>query len=118
MAGRCPAPLPRATAGSTSATAAASSCPASHAWRRRIRAPERGPMTTPSADRLRSGPPPVGTIVTVDSPNVADVLAGCGYDWLFVDLEHSALEIADAQRICQVAAGRCAVVLRLPQNDE
>jgi 2-dehydro-3-deoxyglucarate aldolase/4-hydroxy-2-oxoheptanedioate aldolase len=69
-------------------------------------------------EMLRKGSSPVGTLVSVESPNVADVLAACGYDWLFVDLEHSALEIADAQRICQVVADRCAVILRVPTNDE
>jgi len=69
-------------------------------------------------EMLRSDRVPVGTLVTLESPNVADALAACGYDWLFVDLEHSALEIADAQRICQAAADRCAVILRVPENDE
>ncbi len=34
----------------------------------------------------------LGTMVTLPTPATAEVLAGAGFDWLFIDAEHGALE--------------------------
>jgi len=60
----------------------------------------------------------VGTIMTLPSPEIAEILCGAGFDWLFVDLEHSALSIKNAQVILQVAASQVHCVVRIPLNDE
>ena len=60
----------------------------------------------------------IGTIVTLPSPEVAEILCLSGFDWLFVDLEHSALSIQDAQVILQAAAPQIPGVIRVPKNDE
>jgi 2-keto-3-deoxy-L-rhamnonate aldolase RhmA len=60
----------------------------------------------------------VGTIVTLPSPEITEILCGSGFDWLFVDLEHSALSIKDAQVILQTATPQVPCVVRVPSNDE
>jgi len=60
----------------------------------------------------------VGTIVTLPSPEIAEVLGGSGLDWLFVDLEHSTMSIKDAQAILQATASTVDCVVRVPLNDE
>jgi 2-dehydro-3-deoxyglucarate aldolase len=60
----------------------------------------------------------VGTIVTLPSPEIAEIFCGAGFDWLFVDLEHSTLSIRDAQVVLQAAAPKVPCVVRIPSNDE
>lgn len=68
--------------------------------------------------RLKQGELLIGTLVTLPSPQIAEILVNAGFDWLFVDLEHSAMGIAEAQLIVQTAGERCDCLLRLPKNDE
>jgi 2-dehydro-3-deoxyglucarate aldolase/4-hydroxy-2-oxoheptanedioate aldolase len=65
-------------------------------------------------DALRQNKTLIGTLVTTSSPEVAEVLALAGFDWLFIDLEHGSLSMQDAQRVIQVVAGRCFTVVRVP----
>ncbi|MGH4022167.1 MAG: HpcH/HpaI aldolase family protein [Pseudonocardiaceae bacterium] len=70
-------------------------------------------------DRLREPRPLLGTLVTLASSEVAEALAICGIEWLFVDMEHSpALDPAAVQQIAQAVAGRCYTLVRVPVNDE
>jgi 2-keto-3-deoxy-L-rhamnonate aldolase RhmA len=75
-------------------------------------------MEIPFGQVLRSGGAAIGTLVTVDSPQIAEVLALCGYDWLFIDMEHSTLGIAEVQRLVQAAGGRCHAVVRVAENSD
>ncbi len=65
----------------------------------------------------------IGTLVTLPAPEAAEILAGAGFDWLLIDLEHSAMGIDHAQRILQAASGKTACgqpacIVRVPLNDE
>jgi 4-hydroxy-2-oxoheptanedioate aldolase len=40
-------------------------------------------------DALRAGKPQIGCWVGFASPDVAEALAGCGFDWLLIDGEHA-----------------------------
>lgn len=73
-------------------------------------------MATSLKDALRQSKPLIGTLVTTASPEVAEVLALAGFDWLFIDLEHGSLSIQDAQRAIQAVAGRCFTVVRVPDG--
>ena len=64
-------------------------------------------------DALRQNQTLIGTLVTTSSPEVAEVLALAGFDWLFIDLEHGSLAIQDAQKVIQAIAGRCFTVVRV-----
>ena len=75
-------------------------------------------MQTNFRNRLQNGEYLVGTLITLSSPEVVDLLADCGFDWFFYDLEHSSMNVNEAQVLLQVAAGRCAEFIRVPLNDE
>jgi 2-dehydro-3-deoxyglucarate aldolase len=60
----------------------------------------------------------LGSLLTLPSPEVAEILAMTGLDWLFIDLEHSTMGAGEAQAILQAVGGRVDCLLRLPLNDE
>jgi len=60
----------------------------------------------------------IGTIVTLSSPEITEIYSQAGFDWLFIDLEHSTLSIKDAQTILQTAGEETACVIRVPSIDE
>jgi 2-keto-3-deoxy-L-rhamnonate aldolase RhmA len=67
---------------------------------------------------LGASGPLVGTVVTVDAPEVAEALVGCGLSWLLVDMEHApTMGGGEVQRILQAVHGRCRTVVRVPAND-
>jgi 2-keto-3-deoxy-L-rhamnonate aldolase RhmA len=59
-----------------------------------------------------------GTILSLGATEVAELLAGAGFDWLFVDAEHGALEPRDVLHLLQAVAGRTACLVRVPALDE
>jgi len=74
---------------------------------------ERGSMSNDFRARLRAKQTLLGTMVTLASSSAAEVLAGRGFDWLFIDAEHGALENADILRILQAVDERVACVVRV-----
>jgi 2-keto-3-deoxy-L-rhamnonate aldolase RhmA len=44
----------------------------------------------------------IGSWITIGDPIVAEVMAGAGFDWLTVDMEHSAITIKEAQDLIRV----------------
>jgi 2-keto-3-deoxy-L-rhamnonate aldolase RhmA len=69
------------------------------------------------AERLRKGELLIGTLVSLPSPEITEILAGAGYDWLFIDAEHGAFNPQQAQTMLQ-AAGNVPCVIRVPSGDE
>jgi 2-dehydro-3-deoxyglucarate aldolase len=58
----------------------------------------------------------IGSWLNAGSPIVAELMAGCGFDFLCVDVEHSAVDLPQAQQLFQaIRSGRpdCAAVVRL-----
>jgi 2-dehydro-3-deoxyglucarate aldolase len=68
--------------------------------------------------RLRRGDPLMGTLVSIPTLDTAEVLADVGWDWFFVDLEHTPMGVPEAQAILQAVGERVDCVLRIPLNDE
>jgi 2-dehydro-3-deoxyglucarate aldolase/4-hydroxy-2-oxoheptanedioate aldolase len=60
----------------------------------------------------------LGTIISIPSPETAEVLALCDFDWLFIDMEHGAFDITALQGILQAVAGRTPCLVRVPSLDE
>ena len=60
----------------------------------------------------------VGPLVTLPSPEIAEILSETGFDWLFIDMEHAPFSVQDVQRIVQVTEGKCPCVVRVPSNDD
>lgn len=67
--------------------------------------------------KLKEGKPLIGTLQTLDSPEITEILALAGFDWLWIDLEHSILDVKGAQRILQAAGSTCSGIIRSPSHD-
>jgi len=67
---------------------------------------------------LLGGKKLIGTLVSLPNPSVTEILCDAGFDWLFIDGEHSPLTIGDIQNMLQAAGDRCSCVVRIPANDE
>lgn len=59
-----------------------------------------------------------GTMLSLPSSEIAEILSRTGFDWLFIDGEHGNFEIGDLQRILQVTDGAVMSLVRVPLNDE
>ena len=68
--------------------------------------------------RLQNDELLLGSMLTLPSPEIAEMITGCGFDWLFMDGEHGPLSILDWQRQIQAVGGRAACVLRVPSASE
>jgi 2-keto-3-deoxy-L-rhamnonate aldolase RhmA len=58
----------------------------------------------------------IGTLLSVRSADTAEALALAGFDWLFIDMEHSVIDIATAQQMIQAVAGRSFTVIRIADH--
>jgi len=77
------------------------------------------PMTTALRDALR-GEALVLCLALLDSrtPDVPAVAAACGYDAVYVDLEHTSTSLEAAQMLCVSAAGAgISGLVRVPSHD-
>jgi 4-hydroxy-2-oxoheptanedioate aldolase len=60
----------------------------------------------------------IGLWSTLASPIVAEIIAGSGFDWIVVDMEHSPNELPDVVAQLQALKGGTATpVVRIPWND-
>ena len=55
----------------------------------------------------------IGTLVSVSSPSLAEALSFSGLDWLFFDLEHSVMSLADVQAMIQAMNPDCLSMVRI-----
>ncbi len=76
------------------------------------------PPTTSLKERISRRELTIGSWITLGHPGIAEIMAGAGFDWLTVDMEHSAVGIEQAQRLIQVIelAG-AAPLVRVGDND-
>ena len=68
--------------------------------------------------RLLQGDLLLGTILSLDSPDVAEILSGIGFDWIFIDAEHSTLDPHHLKALFQAIGEATPCVVRLPALDE
>ena len=69
------------------------------------------------AERVRDGELLLGTVISVRSNEMTEVLSLAGFDWLFIDAEHGGFDPHDALAMLQ-AAGSCPCLIRVPAHDE
>lgn len=53
---------------------------------------------------LKAGRQQIGIWNTIPGPVVAELLAGCGFDWILLDTEHSVTDIPDLMPLLQAVA--------------
>lgn len=74
-------------------------------------------LTNPLRAKLDAGEPIIGTIVSMPSPQLVQVLAGCGFDWLMIDLEHGVIGVeAMQQMVTATAPSGCVPLVRVAWN--
>jgi 2-dehydro-3-deoxyglucarate aldolase/4-hydroxy-2-oxoheptanedioate aldolase len=74
-------------------------------------------MATTFKAKLREKKPLLGTLLTLPSPEIAEVFVDAGFDWLLIDMEHGLLTYADTQRIIQAVGPSRPCLVRVPTND-
>lgn len=57
-------------------------------------------------------------MVTLPTAATAEILAGLGFDWLFIDGEHGPLESAEMLSILQTVGDKAACLVRVPTAEE
>ncbi len=68
-------------------------------------------------ERLARREPLLGTLLMLPSPEIAELLGGAGFEWLFIDMEHGLLDFASVQHMVQAVASACACIVRVPSNE-
>jgi len=67
---------------------------------------------------LEAGHQQIGLWLTLDSLSSTEILAGSGYDWLLLDMEHTCIEASHVVQHLRAAKGGTAeVVVRVPSHD-
>ncbi len=52
--------------------------------------------------RLQKGEVTIGSWITLGHPSIVEIMAKSGFDWLTIDMEHSAIGMQEAQQLIQV----------------
>ena len=70
----------------------------------------------PLKARLQANKPALGLLVSIPSAQLVAVAAETGIDWVFIDMEHSPINISAAQTMIMATKGtRCTPVVRVPE---
>ena len=68
--------------------------------------------------KLKNDELTIGSWITLGHPAIAEIMAQSGFDWLTVDMEHSAITIHEAQQLIQVIElSGCVPLVRVGNND-
>ncbi len=62
--------------------------------------------------------PMAGTLLSIGAPQVAEIISDSGFDWVLIDMEHSALSLESVQNALQVMGDKILKIVRVPANDE
>lgn len=74
--------------------------------------------TNPIKEKLRQGKPTFGTWLSLGNLHATRVLARSGFEWLTLDIEHSAFDWSHAAMIfAAVADAGCVPLARVPEGD-
>jgi 2-keto-3-deoxy-L-rhamnonate aldolase RhmA len=75
-------------------------------------------MTQSFRKRLQKGDVLIGSLLQMPLPEIAESFVQAGYDWLFIDLEHSPMDARNALDILTAVDAKIPCVVRVPWNDE
>lgn len=68
--------------------------------------------------RLKGGETLVGTLVTLPSPEIAEIMALVGFDYVWIETEHAPTDFVQAQMMIQAVGNRCPCLVRIVENRE
>jgi 2-dehydro-3-deoxyglucarate aldolase len=68
--------------------------------------------------RLLTGDRLIGTMISLPSLEVVEIMAGAGFDWFFIDAEHAPFDDLMIQRMLQVAGPETPCLIRVADKDE
>ena len=70
-------------------------------------------------ERVHSGKPTIGCFMGLGSPNVAELLAHAGFDWLVIETEHNGLDSAEIEHLLMaVNATKTIPLVRIPSAQQ
>lgn len=72
-------------------------------------------MIKPFRTSIQSGQQLNGLLITVPSPELVEIVSTAGFDWLFFDLEHSAMGIETLQKLLRCVSDSCLAAVRVPE---
>jgi 4-hydroxy-2-oxoheptanedioate aldolase len=75
-------------------------------------------LTNQLKSKLANGEAVIGTMVTMPSPNVMQLMSAAGFDWLIIDREHGAIGDEQMQAMINATKGTDTVPLvRVPEDE-
>lgn len=69
-------------------------------------------------DNESAGKTLFGTLYSLGDPQIAEIISEAGFDWVLIDMEHSALSLDAVQQTLQVMGKKLLKIVRVPGNDE
>ena len=70
-------------------------------------------------EKIRKGELTLGSWVTIPHPSVVEIMATAGFEWLTIDIEHSAIDIQSVQNLIIAIQGKgMKALVRVFANDE
>lgn len=75
-------------------------------------------MKEPLKEKLKNQTQSIGSWLTLGHTGVVEIMANSGFDWLAVDMEHSAISLTVAQEMIRVIElSGCTPLVRVGEND-
>jgi 2-keto-3-deoxy-L-rhamnonate aldolase RhmA len=69
-------------------------------------------------EKLKLKKPLIGTLLTLPTTAVSEVISGLGFDYLWIDMEHAPLSLEQVQTLLQSCLPLCSGLVRIPVNEE
>jgi len=67
---------------------------------------------------LRDGKFAIGACLTIGHPDIAEIIGQLGFDWVFIDMEHTAMTFETVQNLMQAMSFSGTVpIIRVPWNN-
>jgi len=67
--------------------------------------------------RLQSGKPALGCSIMIPSPQMVEMAAHAGFDWVLIDMEHGTIGLETAELMCMAAEARGISAVVRPRNN-
>jgi 2-keto-3-deoxy-L-rhamnonate aldolase RhmA len=66
--------------------------------------------------RLQAGKPALGCSIMIPSPQMVEMAAHAGFDWVLIDMEHGTIGLETAELMCMAAEARGITPIVRPRN--